>query len=54
MVDDKHWASDVIFGTAIGVISARAASFGHRRNVSVSPMAIPRGIAIVGTLHRQP
>jgi membrane-associated phospholipid phosphatase len=54
MVDNKHWASDVIFGTAIGVISARAASFGHRRNVSVSPMAIPRGIAIVGTLHRQP
>jgi membrane-associated phospholipid phosphatase len=54
MVDNKHWASDVIFGTAIGVISARAASFGHTRNVSVSPIAIPRGIAVVGTLHPKP
>ena len=52
MVDNKHWASDVIFGSAIGVISARAASFGHTRSVSVSPMAIPRGFAIVGSIRR--
>jgi membrane-associated phospholipid phosphatase len=26
MVDNKHWASDVIFGTAIGIVSGRAAS----------------------------
>ena len=52
MVDNKHWASDVIFGSAIGIVSARAASVVHgSRRVSVSPMAIPRGIAVVGTLH---
>ena len=39
----------VIFGTAVGIVSARAASFGHARKVSVSPIAIPRGIAIVGS-----
>ena len=29
MVDNKHWASDVIFGAALGIVSGRAASFGH-------------------------
>ena len=55
MVDNKHWASDVIFGSAIGIVAARAASFGHgSRRVAVNPMAIPRGIAIVGTLGPTP
>jgi membrane-associated phospholipid phosphatase len=52
MVDNKHWASDVVFGTAIGLVSGRAASFMHvSRGVSISPSILPRGIAIVGTLH---
>ena len=51
MVDNQHWASDVIFGTAVGIVSARAASFRHgSRSVSVSPTAIPRGIAISGAI----
>lgn len=51
MVDNKHWASDVVFGTAVGIVSGRAASFRYapQRRVSVSPMALPRGIAIVGS-----
>jgi hypothetical protein len=45
----------VIFGSAIGIVSGRAASFGHgRRSVSVSPIAMPGGIAIVGTLNPRP
>ena len=51
MVDNKHWASDVVFGTAIGLVSGRAASFGHvRQRVSITPSLLPRGIAIVGSL----
>ena len=51
MVDNHHWASDVIFGAGIGLISGRAASLGHGPSrVSVSPMAIPSGIAIVGSI----
>ena len=51
MVDNKHWASDVVFGTAIGLISGRAASFGHTRHgVSVTPSIVPGGFAIVGSL----
>ena len=50
MVDNKHWASDVVFGTAIGLVSGRAASFGHdSRRVSVTPSLLPRGIAIFGS-----
>ena len=51
MVDNKHWASDVIFGTAIGIVSGRAASFGHGpQRISVAPSVLPGGFAIVGSL----
>jgi len=51
MVDNKHWASDVVFGTAIGLVSGRAASFSHASHrVSIAPSMVPRGIAIDGTL----
>jgi membrane-associated phospholipid phosphatase len=50
MVDNKHWASDVMFGTAIGIVSGRAASVGHvPRRVSITPSLLPRGIAIFGS-----
>ncbi len=49
MVDNQHWASDVIFGAAVGIVSGRAASFGHRPNsVSVSPAMLPGGLGLVG------
>ena len=53
MVDNKHWASDVVFGTAIGIVSGRAASLGHgTRRVSVSPLMLPHGgVAIAGVLY---
>lgn len=51
MVDNQHFASDVIFGATIGIVSGRAASFGHGpHRISVSPQAIPRGVAVVGYL----
>ena len=50
MVDNKHWASDVVFGTAIGIVSGRAASFGHvPQRISVAPSVLPGGFAIVGS-----
>ena len=53
MVDNKHWASDVVFGVAIGLVSARAASVGHgSQGVSVSPALFPGGVAIVGAIRR--
>jgi membrane-associated phospholipid phosphatase len=53
MVDHKHWASDVVFGTAIGIASGRAASFGHGpQRVSVTPSLLPDGFAIVGSFRR--
>ena len=51
LVENKHWASDVIFGTAIGIVSGRAASLGHvPRRVSLAPAMLPRGLAVVGSL----
>jgi len=53
MVDNKHWASDVVFGTAIGIISGRAASFGHiSRRVSIAPSVVPGGIAVTGSFRQ--
>jgi membrane-associated phospholipid phosphatase len=51
MVDNKHWASDVVFGAAIGLVSGRAASLGHvPPRVSITPSLLPRGFAIFGSL----
>jgi membrane-associated phospholipid phosphatase len=51
MVDNKHWASDVVFGTAIGLVAGRAASFGHvPHRISITPSLLPRGVAIFGSL----
>jgi membrane-associated phospholipid phosphatase len=53
MVDHQHFASDVIFGAALGIVSGRAASFGHgTRRVSVSPAILSRGLAVTGTIGR--
>ncbi len=50
MVDRQHFPSDVIFGAALGIVSARAASVGHGlKRVTVSPSLRPGGIAIVGS-----
>ena len=51
MVDNKHWASDVVFGAAIGIVSGRAASLGHgTQRVSVAPSLLPGGFAIAGSI----
>jgi membrane-associated phospholipid phosphatase len=53
MVDHQHFASDVIFGAALGIVSGRAASFGHGlKRLTVSPRFMPGGFAIVGTIGR--
>jgi membrane-associated phospholipid phosphatase len=50
MVDRQHFASDVIFGAALGIVSGRAASFGHGpHRLTASPSLRPGGIAIVGS-----
>jgi len=53
MVDNQHWASDVIFGAAVGIVSGRAASFGHGpHRVTVNPSLLPRGFALLGSIRR--
>jgi membrane-associated phospholipid phosphatase len=50
MVDNQHWASDVIFGAAVGLVSGRAASFGHGpQRVSIAPSLLPGGVGIFGS-----
>jgi membrane-associated phospholipid phosphatase len=51
MVDHEHFASDVIFGVALGLVSGRAASLGHgSHRVNISPTLVPRGFAIAGSI----
>ncbi len=51
MVDGHHFASDVIFGAALGLVAGRAASFGHGlHRVSITPAALPGGIMFVGSI----
>lgn len=48
--DRRHWVSDVVFGAALGLASARAVTRGHEsRTWSVTPVAVPGGGGIAFT-----
>ena len=41
---NQHWASDVVFGTAVGLASGRTATFRlGNRTLSAAPLAVPGG-----------
>jgi membrane-associated phospholipid phosphatase len=42
-----HWLSDVVFGSAIGVLSGRTVTRGHSSQWTVAPVKTPGGMAIV-------
>ena len=48
IADNKHWASDVVFGAFLGVASGRTVTVRLRgKKVAVSPWAVPGGAGIV-------
>jgi membrane-associated phospholipid phosphatase len=46
MVDQRHFASDVAFGAAEGIIVGRSVTW-HGRNYYASPMLLPKGAGIM-------
>lgn len=47
--DDKHFASDVIFGATNGIIIGRSVTW-HARNYAMVPIAVPRGAGLMVSL----
>ena len=48
LTDNKHWASDVVFGAFLGVASARTVTIHFRKtDVTVAPQAAPRGAGVL-------
>jgi membrane-associated phospholipid phosphatase len=47
VMDNQHWASDVVFGAALGIASGRTVTI-HMRNsrVALSPVPMPGGIGV--------
>ena len=46
--DPAHWVSDVVFGAAIGLASARAVTRGHHsRTWTLMPVGVPGGVGLV-------
>jgi hypothetical protein len=47
VTDNQHWASDVVFGAALGMAAGRTVTL-HLRDTrfTVSPVAVPRGVAL--------
>jgi membrane-associated phospholipid phosphatase len=43
--DNRHYASDVVFGAAIGIVVGRSVTW-HGRNFYASPMLVPGGAGI--------
>lgn len=51
----KHWASDVAFGAALGMQSARVVTIRFReRPVSIAPVAVQGGGAVMFTVRAEP
>ena len=46
LVDDRHWASDVVAGATLGIIVGRSVTW-HGRNFYASPMLVPKGAGIM-------
>jgi hypothetical protein len=45
--ENKHYASDVIFGAAVGIVAGRAVTVGRGANrFAVVPVAVPGGLAV--------
>lgn len=48
--ENVHFASDVVFGAALGIVIGRTVTW-HGRNFYASPMLIPKGSGIMVTIH---
>lgn len=46
LVDDRHWASDVVAGATLGIIVGRSVTW-HGRNFYASPMLVPKGAGMM-------
>ena len=46
LVDDRHWASDVTAGAALGIIVGRSVTW-HGRNFYATPMLLPKGMGVI-------
>jgi len=40
---DQHWLTDVVFGSAMGIMAGHTVTFGHHLPVRVMPSRTPRG-----------
>jgi membrane-associated phospholipid phosphatase len=53
VTDNQHWVSDVVFGAALGVVSARTVTLRLRETrVSLMPVKLPGGAGVVVALRR--
>jgi hypothetical protein len=51
IIENDHWASDVVFGAALGMAAGRTVTIRLRqKKVSLGPIAVPRGGAILLTI----
>jgi membrane-associated phospholipid phosphatase len=47
VADRQHWASDVVFGAALGMVSGRTVTIRLREShVAVAPVAVPGGVMV--------
>ena len=48
VTNNKHWASDVVFGAAVGIMSGRTVTLHVRQtSVRVAPQAVPGGGGVI-------
>jgi membrane-associated phospholipid phosphatase len=51
--DNRHFASDVVFGAAVGIVIGRSVTW-HGRNFYASPMLVPNGAGVLVQMKPRP
>ena len=49
LYDNRHYLSDVVFGAAVGAIAGRTVTAHGRDTWTLTPLAVPGGVAIAAT-----
>jgi hypothetical protein len=53
IVDDKHWASDVVFGAVLGMTTARTVTIHVRETrLAIAPLPVPGGAGVLVSASR--
>lgn len=54
LTENRHFASDILFSAAVGIVSAHAVVIRHHQSViALAPLAVPGGYGVVASVEHR-